>query len=143
MDDWKVVIPDRLPAYISQETFLANQQRLRANRTRFDTPGVPRNGSALLAGLLVPPQTAVHGAANVREALDFQRPVQQFFQLLTHIKFVLWTWELVVFRNDLVILMARLGFSCPLAENLHLLIVVASLAIPTTQKAKRTTDDSG
>lgn len=53
MEDWKVTIPDYLPAYISWETFMANQQRLQDNRSLFDTPGVPRNGSALLAGIVV------------------------------------------------------------------------------------------
>jgi DNA invertase Pin-like site-specific DNA recombinase len=53
IEDWKVTIPGRLPAYISWETFMANQKRLQANRSLFDTPGVPRNGAALLAGILV------------------------------------------------------------------------------------------
>jgi len=53
MEDWKVAIPDRLPAYISWESYLANQQRLQANRSLFDTRGVPRNGAALLAGIVV------------------------------------------------------------------------------------------
>ncbi len=53
MEDWKVTIPDRLPAYISWETFMANQKRLQVNRSLFDAPGVPRNGAALLAGIVV------------------------------------------------------------------------------------------
>ena len=52
IEDWKVAIPDRLPAYISWDTFMANQRRLRSNRSLFDAPGVPRNGAALLAGIL-------------------------------------------------------------------------------------------
>jgi DNA invertase Pin-like site-specific DNA recombinase len=47
-----VLIRDRLPAYISWERFEANQERLTANRNLPTTPGAPRNGPALLAGLV-------------------------------------------------------------------------------------------
>jgi DNA invertase Pin-like site-specific DNA recombinase len=47
-----VLIRDRLPAYISWQRFEANQERLRANRNLPDTPGAPRQGPALLAGLV-------------------------------------------------------------------------------------------
>jgi DNA invertase Pin-like site-specific DNA recombinase len=47
-----VLIRDRLPAYISWERFEANQQRLTANRNLPATPGAPRNGPAMLAGLV-------------------------------------------------------------------------------------------
>jgi DNA invertase Pin-like site-specific DNA recombinase len=51
--EWKVFLPDKLPAYISWEKYLENRRRLHANRTLCDTPGMPRNGSALLGGLVV------------------------------------------------------------------------------------------
>ena len=47
-----VLIRDRLPAYISWERFEANQERLTANRNLPNTPGAPRNGPAVLAGLV-------------------------------------------------------------------------------------------
>jgi DNA invertase Pin-like site-specific DNA recombinase len=47
-----VLLRDRLPAYISWERFEANQERLAANRNLPNTPGAPRNGPALLAGLV-------------------------------------------------------------------------------------------
>ena len=47
-----VLLRDRLPAYISWERFEANQARLAANRNLPNTPGAPRNGPALLAGLI-------------------------------------------------------------------------------------------
>jgi DNA invertase Pin-like site-specific DNA recombinase len=47
-----VLLRDRLPAYISWERFEANQERLTANRNLPGTPGAPRNGPALLAGLV-------------------------------------------------------------------------------------------
>jgi DNA invertase Pin-like site-specific DNA recombinase len=52
MDQWKVVLHDRLPAYITYERYLLNQERLHQNRARFDAPGVPRHGTALLTGLV-------------------------------------------------------------------------------------------
>jgi DNA invertase Pin-like site-specific DNA recombinase len=53
MDQWQVLLHDRLPGYISWERYLANQQRLRHNQSRPASPGVPGQGAALLAGLLV------------------------------------------------------------------------------------------
>jgi DNA invertase Pin-like site-specific DNA recombinase len=47
-----VLIRDKLPAYISWERFQANQQRLADNRARHDAMGAPREGAALLGGLL-------------------------------------------------------------------------------------------
>jgi Recombinase zinc beta ribbon domain len=49
---WEVLIPDRLPAYITWEQYLANQARLEANRSRRSTPGAPRSGLSLLSGLV-------------------------------------------------------------------------------------------
>jgi DNA invertase Pin-like site-specific DNA recombinase len=48
----RVLLRDRLPAYISWERFEANQRRLAANSTKPDAPGAPRQGAALLPGLL-------------------------------------------------------------------------------------------
>jgi DNA invertase Pin-like site-specific DNA recombinase len=47
-----VLIRDCLPAYITWERFCANQERLAANRARHDAAGAPRQGAALLGGLL-------------------------------------------------------------------------------------------
>ena len=52
MADWKVLLHDRLPAYITWERYLANQQRLRQNRPAPTTPGTPKKGACLLAGLM-------------------------------------------------------------------------------------------
>ena len=51
-EDCLVLIRDRLPAYISWDRFEANQARLTANRNRPATPGAPRSGPAMLAGLV-------------------------------------------------------------------------------------------
>jgi DNA invertase Pin-like site-specific DNA recombinase len=53
MAEWKVLQRNRLPAYITWERYLANQQRLLDNRSWPEAPGVPRVGLALLPGLLV------------------------------------------------------------------------------------------
>jgi Recombinase zinc beta ribbon domain len=47
-----VLLPDRLPAYISVEQWRANLARLAANRAASDTLGAVRHGPALLAGLV-------------------------------------------------------------------------------------------
>ena len=53
MEEWKVLIRNHLPAYITWEQFEKNQERIRQNRNRPDSSGVPREGCALLAGVLI------------------------------------------------------------------------------------------
>jgi len=52
MEQWPVLLKNALPAYITWEQFLANQQRLKQNRSRWNTLGAPREGCCLLAGLV-------------------------------------------------------------------------------------------
>jgi DNA invertase Pin-like site-specific DNA recombinase len=52
VDACEVLLKDRLPAYITWERFEAIQQRLAANRATADALGAPRDGAALLGGLL-------------------------------------------------------------------------------------------
>lgn len=53
-EQWRVTIPDHHPGYISQERFLANRQRLAANKTNMEVIGGPaREGHCLLQGMLV------------------------------------------------------------------------------------------
>jgi len=47
-----VLLRDRLPAYITWDRFEANQARLTANRNGSGTPGSPRSGPSVLAGLV-------------------------------------------------------------------------------------------
>jgi DNA invertase Pin-like site-specific DNA recombinase len=51
-EECHVLIRDRVPAYITWDRFQANQERLTANQNRPGSPGAPRNGAALLGGLL-------------------------------------------------------------------------------------------
>jgi DNA invertase Pin-like site-specific DNA recombinase len=55
MADWKVLLKDQHPAYISWEDFLANQQLLAENQTNGATHAgsAAREGSALLQGLIL------------------------------------------------------------------------------------------
>jgi hypothetical protein len=50
--EWLVLLPGRLPAYITAGQYEANVARMAANRQTAATPGAPRDGSALLSGLL-------------------------------------------------------------------------------------------
>lgn len=52
MGGWKVLLRDRVPAYISWERYLANRARLRANDVRGERGGPPRSGAGLLTGLV-------------------------------------------------------------------------------------------
>ena len=50
---WEACLRDRLPAYITWERFLSNQERIKQNRTNSAGPGPIGGGSALLQGLVV------------------------------------------------------------------------------------------
>ncbi len=50
--EWLVLLPGRLPAYITAGQYEANVARMAANRQTASTPGAARDGSALLSGLL-------------------------------------------------------------------------------------------
>ena len=53
MSEWTVLQTDRLPAYITWDHYLANQERLLQNRYQPGSVGAPRAGKALLTGILV------------------------------------------------------------------------------------------
>ena len=50
--EWAVCIRDVYPAYITWEEYLRNQELLRANGYRPTSPGAPRQGRALLQGIV-------------------------------------------------------------------------------------------
>lgn len=54
IDEWPIVIQDVYPAYIAWEIFLDNQAQLAANQSRYkaNKPGIPRQGQALLQGII-------------------------------------------------------------------------------------------
>ena len=51
-DEWKVLIRDHLPAYITWDEYERNRQRLARNQARAAVVGPTREGMALLVGLL-------------------------------------------------------------------------------------------
>jgi len=53
-EEWSVFIPDNHPGYISWDEYLRNQRTLESNLAKrgASTPGAPKRGPALLAGLL-------------------------------------------------------------------------------------------
>ena len=53
LEQCRVFLKDRFPAYISWQQYQLNQERLKANRNASDAIGAPKNGQALLAGLVV------------------------------------------------------------------------------------------
>jgi hypothetical protein len=52
-EQWKVLKLNCLPAYITWERYLANQERLHEHRSGPNSKGSPRDGAALLAGIVV------------------------------------------------------------------------------------------
>lgn len=53
MEQWKVLLQDHLPAYITWDQYLKNRERVKQNQNRPGFVGIPRNGAALLPGVLV------------------------------------------------------------------------------------------
>jgi DNA invertase Pin-like site-specific DNA recombinase len=52
-EELPVLLRDRLPAYISWDQYMKNQERLKQNRSLLENRGVPKRGEALLQGLIV------------------------------------------------------------------------------------------
>ncbi len=52
-EELPVLLRDRLPAYISWDHYMKNQEQLRQNRSLLESRGVPKRGEALLQGLVV------------------------------------------------------------------------------------------
>lgn len=59
-DELPVLIQGRLPAYISWDQYLANQEQLRQNVAVKGSRGAPKRGEALLAGLVVCSKCGYH-----------------------------------------------------------------------------------
>jgi DNA invertase Pin-like site-specific DNA recombinase len=53
LEKWKVLLKDRLPAYISWDQYLQNRQRVKQNLNQSASQGVARRGLALLPGILI------------------------------------------------------------------------------------------
>ncbi len=53
MDEWKVLLHDAVPAYITWDQYLANRATLTSNHSRMNRLGSARKGRAILPGLLI------------------------------------------------------------------------------------------
>ena len=78
LDQWAVLIQDRLPAYITWEHYLRNQARLKQNQSAPDTMGAPREGVALLAGIVV------CGMCGRRMHVSYRRTNQPYYTCLRY-----------------------------------------------------------
>jgi DNA invertase Pin-like site-specific DNA recombinase len=80
MEEWKIVVKDRYPAYIDWESFVRVQAMLRDNHAEYQrnkTRGVPREGAAVLQGI------AWCGQCGHKMAVEYKnanRYVCNFFQ---------------------------------------------------------------
>jgi len=79
MDQWKVLIKDHLPAYISWEHYLKNLDRLEQNKSGGVTMGTPRKGLALLPGLLV------CGNCGRRMQIRYQTQHKPYYSCVRHL----------------------------------------------------------
>ncbi len=52
LEEWPVCLRDHHPAYLSWDEFVHNREQLRANWNREGSPGVAREGAALLQGIV-------------------------------------------------------------------------------------------
>src|ERR1700674_1906803 len=51
-EDWAIVIRENHEAYITEERYRRNLQRLKDNRNRLESPGAINRGQALVQGLV-------------------------------------------------------------------------------------------
>lgn len=73
-EDWPVCIEDHHAGYISWETYLANRRRLRQNGFRAETQGAPREGTALLQGLVWCGRCGARMGVNTYSVREGRRP---------------------------------------------------------------------
>jgi hypothetical protein len=79
MEQWKVLKLDCLPAYITWERYLANQECLRQHRSGPGFMGSPRNGSALVAGIIV------CGNCGRRLKTDYRANSKSYYRCARHL----------------------------------------------------------
>lgn len=74
LEDWPVCIADHHAGYISWETYLANRRRLRQNGFRALPQGAPREGAALLQGLVWCGRCGARMGVNTYSAREGRKP---------------------------------------------------------------------
>jgi hypothetical protein len=78
MDQWTVLLQDHLPASSTWERYLKHQARLKQHQSGPDTMGAPREGVALLAGILL------GGTCGRRMHVPSRRLHQPYYNSLRH-----------------------------------------------------------
>ncbi len=73
-EDWPVCIQEHHAGYISWEEYLVNRQRLHQNWFRSRTRGAPREGAALLQGLVFCGRCGARMGVNTYSARERRRP---------------------------------------------------------------------
>ena len=80
MAEWKVLIQNHLPAYITWERYLKNQDQLRQNLRGPATLGIPGRGASLLPGLLV------CGTCGRRMQVTYRTTQEPYYTCSHHLK---------------------------------------------------------
>jgi DNA invertase Pin-like site-specific DNA recombinase len=75
---WHVLLKDRLPAYISWQTYEKNLRQLADNRAVSDARGAPRDGRSLLQGLVV------CGYCGARMTVNYHGSDKRYSYVCTH-----------------------------------------------------------
>jgi DNA invertase Pin-like site-specific DNA recombinase len=75
---WHVLLKDRLPAYISWQTYEKNLRQLQDNRAMADARGAPRDGNSLLQGLVV------CGHCDARMTVNYHGSDKRYSYVCTH-----------------------------------------------------------
>ncbi len=77
--EWKVLLRDRLPAYIGLDQYLENEARMRQNHPADTSAGAPRPGAALLTGLVV------CGRCGARLHVTYGKRGKPYYQCVRHL----------------------------------------------------------
>jgi hypothetical protein len=84
MNEWHVLLRDRLPAYITWEQYLENQSQLAQHAGIFSSPGPPREGPSLLAGLMVCGRCQRRMVVHYQKAAAHYQCVAAYFEGAEH-----------------------------------------------------------
>ena len=84
MDEWHVLLRDRLPAYITWEQYLEHQEQLAQHAGIFSSPGPPREGPSLLAGLMVCGRCQRRMVVHYQKAAAHYQCVAAYFEGAEH-----------------------------------------------------------
>lgn len=79
MAQWRVLINDHLPAYITWQRYLNNRERLKQNQTSPDSVGTVRDGCALLPGVLI------CGGCGRKMKVSYRSQTRAYYSCMRHV----------------------------------------------------------